>query len=220
MKILVYSKHSLISSFLTNQFSDEGYSTIFVRDVEQVECLSDLGISFMIVYMPQLVETNLNDIKILCSLIKSPVFLITDTSIDPNLTERAKKTGVDTIYRNPITQIFHKFKEYSFSELEEQEVVEIGSGISFNMNKRVIIREGIEIDLTRKENDILLYFLKHKNKVIDREELLEEFWGNIGSDTNVYVHVKKIREKLERDPVHPQYLVTKKGGGYIFNGNH
>jgi len=89
-------------------------------------------------------------------------------------------------------------------------------------NTHLLIKEGRKIELTILENRILLYFLKNKNKVINREELMMEVWG-YNADVNTRtldMHIVRLRKKIESNPDSPQYLQTVRGIGYkfVYNG--
>ena len=85
-------------------------------------------------------------------------------------------------------------------------------------NTHLLIRDGRKIELTILENRILLYFLKNKNKIINREELMMEVWG-YNADVNTRtldMHIVRLRKKIENNPDSPQYLQTVRGIGYKF----
>jgi two-component system response regulator MtrA len=85
-------------------------------------------------------------------------------------------------------------------------------------NTHLLIRDGRKVELTILENRILLYFLKNKNKVINREELMMEVWG-YNADVNTRtldMHIVRLRKKIENNPDSPLYLQTVRGIGYKF----
>ncbi|MGM0385743.1 MAG: response regulator transcription factor [Actinomycetota bacterium] len=76
-------------------------------------------------------------------------------------------------------------------------------------------RSGNELALTAREFDLLAWFLTHPGRAVGREELMREVWHwEYGDESTVTVHVRRLREKLERDPAHPERLVTVFGVGY------
>lgn len=82
------------------------------------------------------------------------------------------------------------------------------------------IRRGTErIDLTLREFELIRFLSSYPHKVFSREVLLEKVWGYeyIGDVRTVDVTVRRLREKLERNPAEPEYVVTKRGVGYYFN---
>jgi len=73
------------------------------------------------------------------------------------------------------------------------------------------------ISLTVREFDLLVFLMVHPHQVFRREELLEHVWGYTFGDTStVTVHVRRLREKVERDPSTPRHIQTVWGVGYRF----
>lgn len=72
------------------------------------------------------------------------------------------------------------------------------------------------IVLTAKEFDLLLFFARHPRQVFTREQLLNQVWGYefYGDESTVTVHIRRIREKIERDPSQPTMIQTVWGVGY------
>lgn len=81
-----------------------------------------------------------------------------------------------------------------------------------------ITRDGAEIELTPLEFELLKVLVKHAGRVLSREQLLEQVWGQdfYGEIRVVDVHVGHIRQKIELDPANPQFIVTVRGIGYRF----
>ncbi|WFE23749.1 response regulator transcription factor [Solwaraspora sp. WMMD937] len=74
-----------------------------------------------------------------------------------------------------------------------------------------------ELALTTREFDLLLHLVRHPAKAFRREELLAQVWGwNFGDQSTVTVHVRRLREKVERDPARPRRIVTVWGVGYRY----
>lgn len=86
-------------------------------------------------------------------------------------------------------------------------------------NRRVFI-EGTEVNLTAKEFDVLELLALNPDKVYSREQLLELVWGSSypGDARTVDVHIRRLREKIEKLPSNPKYVYTKWGVGYYFKG--
>jgi len=79
-------------------------------------------------------------------------------------------------------------------------------------------RLGTELlTLTSREYDLLVFLLSHPRQAFSREELLEQVWNwSFGDTSTVTVHVRRLREKIERDPTLPQRIVTVWGVGYRY----
>lgn len=99
----------------------------------------------------------------------------------------------------------------------DNEVVEV-RGVKIDRTARRVYVEGEERPFTTKEFDLLYFLAKNPNRVFTKEELFQEIWGftSIGDIATVTVHIKKIREKIERDSSRPEYIETIWGVGYRF----
>lgn len=84
--------------------------------------------------------------------------------------------------------------------------------------KQVLV-EGSPVKLTSLEFKLLSYLIQNKNRVISKEELFEKVWEDkFTGDGTLNVHIRKIREAIERSPGNPEYILTVWGDGYKFSG--
>ena len=97
------------------------------------------------------------------------------------------------------------------------QVIQIDDFTINTLGRKLTVR-GKEVNLTAKEFDLLLLLASNPGKVYTREELLETIWGYeyFGDLRTVDVHVRRLREKIERDSSQAEYILTKWGVGYYF----
>ncbi len=90
--------------------------------------------------------------------------------------------------------------------------------LQIDVERHAVSLSGAPIDLTPKEFDLLVFVMKNKNRVMSRDYLLEKVWGyDFAGDTRtVDVHIRWLRQKIEKDPANPQRLITVRGVGYKF----
>ena len=83
---------------------------------------------------------------------------------------------------------------------------------------RTVKLDGKEIRLTATEYSLLRLFVQHAGKVLTHRQILREVWGPNYEEQTHYlrVYLKHLREKLERDPAHPELFLTEPGVGYRF----
>lgn len=88
--------------------------------------------------------------------------------------------------------------------------------ITVKLDYGTVYKNGKELILTGREYLLLTYMMKNKNKIISKEKLYEDIWGECSAicDNTIMVHIHNIREKIEENPSIPKYLVTVKGLGY------
>ena len=103
------------------------------------------------------------------------------------------------------------------TEDEKKKVFE-KNGLKIDCDSRRVFVEGNEVKLTAKEYDLLELLSFHPNKVYSRENLLNIVWGYDypGDVRTVDVHIRRLREKIEKNPGEPLYIHTKWGVGYYF----
>lgn len=90
-------------------------------------------------------------------------------------------------------------------------------GLEIDRSRYVVRKDGVELELSKKEYDLLLFLMENAGKPFSREELLGKVWGYdgfLGDVNTVDVTVSRLRKKLEKDPSNPEYLITKRGVGY------
>ena len=103
------------------------------------------------------------------------------------------------------------------SSESKNDVIEI-RGIRIDKTARRVWVNEEEKQFTTKEFDLLTFLAENPNHVFTKEELFREIWDmeSVGDIATVTVHIKKIREKIEYDTSHPQYIETIWGVGYRF----
>jgi DNA-binding response OmpR family regulator len=119
------------------------------------------------------------------------------------------------------------------SELLREEVSRLRLGDPATAHE-ILTFDNLEINLTRsevrlggdvlplkpQEYALLIFFAGHRRQMLSRDFILERVWGweYVGNSRTVDVHVRWLREKIEKDPADPKRIVTVRGGGYIFEG--
>ncbi len=108
----------------------------------------------------------------------------------------------------------------SVKEPEPDKSKVVMGSLSLDCEGRRVFIEGKEVNVTAKEFDLLELLATNPNKVYSRENLLNIVWGYEypGDVRTVDVHIRRLREKIEKNPSDPKYVYTKWGVGYYFKG--
>ena len=94
----------------------------------------------------------------------------------------------------------------------------VDGDLRLQMTARTATLGGRELPLTTREFDLLAFFLGHPGVAYSRADLLEKVWGwDFGDQSTVTVHVRRLREKIERDPAKPTRVATVWGVGYRYD---
>lgn len=103
------------------------------------------------------------------------------------------------------------------NQIKSKRVITIGN-VSINEEIGEVTKGGEIVELTAKELKLLMYFINNPNRIISKEMICNEVWGEdfFGYDNTITVHVRKLRMKLEDNPSKPKYITTVIGLGYKF----
>ena len=94
----------------------------------------------------------------------------------------------------------------------------VDGDVRLDVAARRATRGGVELSLTTREFDLLVFFLSHPGEAFTREQLLERVWGwDFGDQSTVTVHVRRLREKIETTPAKPARIATVWGVGYRYD---
>lgn len=101
---------------------------------------------------------------------------------------------------------------------EYSDIIKTGS-LTIDSSKHEVLKNGVKVELTLKEFELLLLLINNRGKVLTREMLLDTVWGYeyFGGTRTVDVHIRHLRQKIEDDDSNPKYIETVRGIGYRFN---
>ncbi|MDB5984971.1 MAG: DNA-binding response regulator [Nevskia sp.] len=121
-----------------------------------------------------------------------------------------KPFGVDELMARIRTALRHKVQDQGGKPEYDNE------GLSVDLVRRTVMRNGVEVKLSPKEYGILQQLVIHAGKVLTHRHLLREVWGSHNEDDVAYlrVYIRQLRSKLEPDPESPALILTEPGVGY------
>jgi DNA-binding response OmpR family regulator len=101
----------------------------------------------------------------------------------------------------------------------EQDVLTFNN-LKINLTRQEVLLDGQVLALKPQEYGLLLFFAQHKGQMLSREFILERLWGwdYTGDSRTVDVHVRWLRQKIEKEAGEPTRIITVRGGGYRFEG--
>ncbi|WP_010492598.1 response regulator transcription factor [Paenibacillus elgii] len=151
-----------------------------------------------------------------------PILFLSARSDDVDKIRGLTLGGDDYIVKNAspgeiIARIKAVLRRSGSQQHRDERILDIGR-IKLNLSAREVTVDGKNAALTPKEYELLRLFVEHPRHVFTYEQLLEKFWEGVGDKHTIRVHLGRLREKIESDPNHPQYLVNVWGVGYRFEG--
>lgn len=230
-KVLVVDDEPSIVTLLTFNLEKDGYEVMSAVDGAvgyELALTNQFDFIILDVMLP-----NMDGLEITKSLrrekIDTPILILTakDDQVDKII---GLEIGADDYLTKPFSPrevlarmkaIFRRLKPVANKTEEFNETVKaplvLGDIHVDEQNYEVSVRDK-KIELTPKEFELLVYFIKRKDRVIDRDTLLDRIWNYdfAGQSRIVDVHVSHLRDKIEIDPKRPAYLVTVRGFGYRF----
>lgn len=92
-----------------------------------------------------------------------------------------------------------------------------GEGLTIDEKRMVVLREGEPVALTPTEFELLLYLARNQGQVLTHDQLIDHLWpAGEGGRHQLFVHINRLRSKIEEEPKDPRYVVTRWGVGYSF----
>ena len=226
MKILVVDDEQLLVKGIKFNLENEGYQVLTAYDgaaAVELARREPLDLIILDLMMPQLSGSEA------CMKIREfsdvPIIMLTARSEDADML-MGFESGADDYVTKPFNILALKarvralLRRASMSAAQEPAKTSVltRGHISVDTERRSAYKNGVAIELTMKEFDLIEFLMKNPGRVYSRENLLDLVWGYDyqGDTRTVDVHIRRLREKLELDPAHPEYIVTKWGVGYYF----
>ncbi len=96
----------------------------------------------------------------------------------------------------------------------------VAGDLEMDLASHIVRRDGATVDMKPREYDLLALLVKNSGRVFSRDQLLQQLWSQdyYGDSRTVDVHVRWLREKIEKNPSKPERIVTVRGVGYRFDG--
>ncbi|UOE55943.1 response regulator transcription factor [Bacillus sp. CMF12] len=216
-RILYIEDESDIGSWLKNDLGERGYEVIWLQSGEGMEnYLSDADIAILDVMLPGLDGFSLGK-RIKKVKNDMPVLMLSArTAVEDKLEGLSFADDYLTKPFQPdelaarIEVLLRRFQK-------NDQVLDLHHLQVHTKDFRIINREADgEIQLTGKQYQLFQYFIRHLNQILTKEQLYEGVWGEqyMEGDKTLMVHIRYLREKLEKNPSRPEIIETIRGIGY------
>ena len=225
-KILVVDDEKPISDIVKFNLTKEGYDVVTAYDGE--EGLAKVNEVNPDLILLDLMLPKIDGLEVAREVRKDhdmPIIMLTakDSEIDKVL---GLEMGADDYVTKPFSnrELVARVKanlrrqgtiNNAQPEEDENSEIEIGD-LTIHPDAYIVSKRGDKIELTHREFELLHYLAQHIGQVMTREHLLQTVWGYdyFGDVRTVDVTVRRLREKIEDNPSHPEWLVTRRGVGY------
>ena len=226
MKILVVDDERLLVKGIKFNLENEGYTVDAGYDGEDAVNMARSGNYDLIILdlmMPK--KDGLQACQEIRSFSTVPIIMLTARSEGSDLL-MGFESGADDYVTKPFNILELKARVRALLRRANISAPQNASGsvltkghISIDSEKRSASKNGIPVELTMKEFDLIEFLMRNPDRVYSRESLLDLVWGYDyqGDTRTVDVHIRRLREKLELNPARPEYIITKWGVGYYIS---
>ena len=226
MKILVVDDEQVLVKGLKFNLQNEGYTVETAFDgATAVELARNGGFDLILLDLMMPEVDGLTACMQIREFSNVPIIMLTARGEDTDIL-LGFEYGADDYVTKPFNILELKARSRALlrrsggaQQPNERELLTAGP-ISVDPAQRVALRDGEVVELTAKEYDLIELLIKNPRRVYSRESLMDLVWGYTyaGDYRTVDVHIRKLREKLEKNPAEPEYILTKWGVGYYFKG--
>lgn len=226
-KILIVDDEKNIVDILKFNLKKEGFTTIEAYDGEQAVELAfneNPDLILLDVMLPKM--DGFTVCRKLRQSLTTPIIMLTakEEEVDKVL---GLELGADDYITKPFSQrelmarIKANIRRTAMEEVAATRAASIiqAKDLVIDCDRYEVKRDGKVIELTLREFELVKFLAMHPGQIFTRESLLEKVWGYeyYGDVRTVDVTVRRVREKLERDPSNCEYIMTKRGVGYYFD---
>lgn len=226
-KILIVDDEKNIVDIIKHNLKKEGFTVIEAYDGEQAYEMGlneDPDLILLDIMLPKM--DGFAVCRKLRQSVNTPIIMLTarEEEVDKVL---GLELGADDYITKPFSQrellarIKANLRRSDVDELALNKTTSVikCSDLMIDLNRYEIIRDNTIIELTLREFELVKFLAQHQGHIFTRETLLEKVWSYeyYGDVRTVDVTVRRVREKLEREPSNPQYILTKRGVGYYFD---
>jgi DNA-binding response OmpR family regulator len=231
-KILVVEDETALQETLEYNLSRQGYSVSIVGDGQaalDIARTSQFDLIVLDVMLPIL--DGFEVCRILRQEMNVPILMLTarDDKIDRVI---GLEMGADDYLTKPFSmrEFLARVKEQlsrvrlirqelSAEEQIPKEIMNFDN-LTLDLSRREVSVDELVLSLKPKEYDLLLFLARHRGQALSRDLIMERVWGwdFTGGSRTVDVHVRWLREKIEKDPATPERIITIRGIGYRFEG--
>lgn len=222
-RILVVDDERQITRVLSRGLSTKGYDVHIAADGEAaLQTFSDWHPDLVVTDLSMPIMNGLELCRRLRAFSEVPIIVLSVKGEERAKVE-ALDAGADDYVTKPfgIDELLARIRatlRRAVGQDTGQKVLEAGD-FRIRLEERKVIIKAMEVHLTPKEYDLLVYLLRHPGKVLTHHALLGAVWGNNYTEQTEYlrVFIGQLRKKIEADPANPKYILTEPWIGYRFD---
>ncbi|EES74379.1 response regulator YycF [Paenibacillus phoenicis] len=231
-KILVVDDEKPIADILKFNLEKEGYEVVLAFDgIEATQLAFSEQPDLILLDLMLPGKDGMDVCREVRAKLETPIIMLTakDGEIDKVL---GLELGADDYVTKPfstrelLARVKAQMRRQQKAAAAAEGAEETKQGISLfelfiDTDMYTVYKNGEPLDLTHREFELMHYLVKNSGKVMTREHLLQAVWGfeYFGDVRTVDVTIRRLREKIEKDPSKPEYILTRRGLGYMMRSS-
>jgi DNA-binding response OmpR family regulator len=224
-KILIVEDDDTILMGLKDDLEFEGYEVAVAnngRDGYMLAKNTEFNLIILDILLPELTGFEICK-KLREEQVKTPILMLTAAKTEEMDKVMGLEMGADDYVTKPVgsREMVARVKAILRRVGDENKpgnIYKFGD-VSVDFKRHEVLKAGEKVHLTALEFKLLKFFIERKGEVVSRDDLLDEAWGDaIISPRTIDTHIVHLRKKIEPNPSHPQFLVSVRGVGHIFEG--
>lgn len=223
-KVLVVDDEKPLRDFVRRNLEVRGYEVLTAANgLEAMALFNTSSVDLVILDLMMPHQDGLETTRHIRQSSNVPIIILTALGEEADKV-RAFDLGVDDYLTKPfgvgelLGRIKAVLRRSHWSPPNEDDERIVRGDISVDLANHRVVIQGQAIDLTPTEYNLLVYLMRYAGKVLTHRAILQHVWGPEYGDEAEYlrVYIGRLRQKVERDPMHPRYLHTEHGIGYRF----
>ena len=216
MKILLVEDNKSIIKGLEYAFAQNGYSCEYCLSLDEAvrKAPFNYDVAVLDIMLPD--GNGFDLFKKIRRYSDLPVIFLTAVD-DEDSVVNGLELGADDYITKPFStrELIARIKRVA-NKNSKKNIITV-SGVTLDLDKSAVFENGKQLELTALEYKLLSLLMQNAGKVVTRELIFEKIWdvsGNFVNDNTLTVYIKRLREKIEKDPAKPEIIKTIRGMGY------
>lgn len=220
--ILIIEDDVLLNEGISFALRSEGYSILSAYNGEQAIGLLNNNVNLIILDINLPDKSGIDICKNIRNEINTPIVFLTAKDTEEDIVKGFKVGGDDYITK-PFSLPILKERIKAILKRGVEQNIYCFKNLKFDFDKLSLSKNDIKIPVTKIEMKLLELFIKNKDRVLTREQILDKIWdidGDFVDENTVSVNIRRLRTKIEDNPSNPSFIKTVFGIGYIWGDDN
>lgn len=221
--ILIIEDDKLLNKGVSFALQNEGYNVLSAYNSREAERMFNNKIDLIILDINLPDKSGIDICKLIRKNNSMPIVFLTAKDTEEDIVKGFKVGGDDYITKPFSLPVLKERIKVLLKQGKSENNIYFFKELKFDFQKLCLLKNDMEIPITRIEVKLLELFIKNKGKVLTRDQILEKIWdidGDFIEENTLNVNIRRLRTKIEDDPSNPIIIKTIFGIGYMWSDNN